>query len=57
MKCSQFSVYTMDGDSAFDGEVQFKLQGPDGSSETGCLTLGTGSSNGGLFQVGFKGEG
>jgi hypothetical protein len=42
----------MDGDSSFDGEVQFKLQGPDGRTETTCLTLGTGGSDSGFFQVG-----
>ena len=42
----------MAGDSSLDGEVQFKLQGPDGTTETDCLTLGTGGSDTGLFKAG-----
>ena len=44
-------MYSSPCEYSFDGEVQFKLQGPDSSAtDTGCLTLGTGGGD--LFKAG-----
>jgi hypothetical protein len=48
---TQFTVYSGPGDFSFDGEVQFKIQGPDGNApDTDSLSLGTG--DGSLFAAG-----
>jgi hypothetical protein len=51
--CPQFTVYSTAGDTDFDGEVQFKLEGPAGT-DTGCLTLGSGGADSGLFKAGAR---